>query len=131
MSAVDVSTGLPELPEGKFWRVRHPSIKEPEHSHIAFGPAYWAVDRSKLQVSVVKRETRERNVTRGRLWWKRTEVFREEREFETAKRECEGTQPEDILAAAIALLEQLAEQDRINSLLGSYPPMSLAVVPSD
>ena len=118
-------TNLPELPEGYFWRVRHPSY------HDGWGYSV-REDESKLHVSLIRNITRIRNtrVNRGKniftnFWFagETVQVSNTSEETPTLfSRECKGVAPQAVVNAANSILKEWTKQQETAKLIGDYPP---------
>ena len=118
-------TNLPELPEGYFWRVRHPSYHD----------VWWysvREDESKLHVSLIRNITRIHNtrVNRGKnsftnFWFagETVQVSNTSEETRTLfSRECKEVSPQAVVNAANSILKEWTKQQETAKLIGDYPP---------
>lgn len=118
-------TNLPELPEGYFWRVRHPSY------HDVWGYSV-REDESKLHVSLIEdySETTVSRVNRGKNaltnWFfagetvKQTETL--QATIELYSRECKGVHAQAVVNAANSILKEWTKRRETAKLIGDYPP---------
>lgn len=120
---IDTETGLPELPEGQFWRVT-------DYQPIFSGLTGYGAGHS---VQIVEHVTSPTVQTRWR-WFRWIEI---EGEPETRvnvlqhRQISEALSEESILKTAIDLLESIEEarlaEEAIARLVGDYPPKKLEV----
>lgn len=116
-------TGLPELPEGYLWRVRHRRI---------YNGFYVAsvVDSGKLQVVLIRKwwETRH-NIEMGTPWYRKASTYTESTEIESElfAEDCQGSHPIAVRNAANRIMKRWEGQKIRDSLIGDYPPKKLEV----
>lgn len=144
MTTIDETTGLPELPEGQFWRV-----EKAERNH---GGLFVEYRMPPFQLSIYRRFKQTRKVPKevrwlpGIVWGTReTETIEEQRmnsqsifimESEAPPENTEGPRNEPrrndrltadaILRTAHRIMEERAERERVRNLIGDYPPKSLS-----
>lgn len=128
MSNIDPLTGLPELPEGHFWRVSHPRN---------YGEFYWneEEDKSRLRVFLVRTgtEIEESKEFQGKnfftrmltLWLRVNKVTYEEYDRVEKFRDCKGVHPQAILNAANVIMKEWLKEQETAKLVGVYPPKRL------
>lgn len=118
-----IETGLPALPEGYFWRVRH---------HEAYnwsGLTY--VDKSRLQVLLIKTfsGTRTEKVY-PKPWYRRThkgiEVPYTSEDIQFVE-DAEGTHTIAVRNAANRIMKRWEKAKVRDALVGDYPPKTLEV----
>lgn len=119
-------TGLPALPEGYFWRVRH---------HETYDWAYYdyrtQVDKSRLQVLLIKTfsGTRTEKVY-PKPWYQRTHkeittpYTSEDIQF---VEDAEGTHAIAVRNAANRIMKRWEKAKVRDALVGDYPPKTLEV----
>lgn len=119
---IDQNTGLPQLPEGFFWRVTHP-----------LDPGgYWggySQDTTKLQVLLMEQLPDEEAED------KRSKLIRRLFPLETTwepqapgveyAETCQGTSNQAIVNAAYRVLKRQRRDESLSSKLGDYPPKKL------
>lgn len=119
-------TGLPALPEGYFWRVRHRRL----HPYINW-PQAVETDRSCLQVLLIKTFSG----TRTEEVWPKPWYRRTPREITTPYttediqfvEDCEGTHAIAVRNAANRIMKRWEKAKMRDALVGDYPPMTLEV----
>ena len=115
-------TGLPALPEGYFWRVRHHRTL----LYTYYGERYHT-DTSRLQVELIHRST-ETNYITGRKWFRtvRTEDESVKEQVEFVE-DAEGTHAIAVRNAANRIMKQWEKAKVRDALVGDYPPKTLEV----
>lgn len=116
-------TGLPELPEGYFWRVRH-------HRSRDQGYHDWVVtDTTRLQVLLMQTVSGTRTEKVYPKPWYRlthqeitTPYTYEEIQF---VEDCEGTHPIAVSNAANRIMKRWEKAKVRDALVGDYPPKTL------
>lgn len=118
-------TGLPALPEGYFWRVRH---------HRTWDQGYRfgvIVDSTRLQVLLMRpvSGTRTEKVY-PKPWYRRThqetEVSYTSEDIQFVE-DAEGTHPIAVRNAANRIMKQWEKAKVRDALVGDYPPKTLEV----
>lgn len=120
---LDDATGLPALPEGYFWRVRHRQYR-PTNRYD-----WWDTDTSRLQVLLMRTVS---GVTTEQRWpkpWYRLSprVITVPYTSEDVQyvEDAEGTHPIAVRNAAYRILKQWEKAKVRDALIGDYPPMKL------
>lgn len=118
-------TGLPALPEGYFWRVRHRRYRPyKDYDFIA-------TDETRLQVLLMKTVSGVRTEkVYPKPWYRRTH-----REITTPYtvedtqfvEDCEGTNPIAVRNAANRIVKRWEKAKVRDALVGDYPPKTLEV----
>lgn len=119
-------TGLPILPEGYFWRVRHYR----EYIETSFGPVRYREDKTRLQVQLIHRYELTRTYTNSHRSWFGRYVDKPYRKVDVIEEalfteDTLGTNKIAVQNAAnriVKLWEKAKERDL---LVGDYPPLSL------
>lgn len=112
--AIDLNTGLPELPEGYEWEV----------DYFRSSSGYFTVvDRDKLIVSLYKRAT---FMDVKRRFRKPSKVLDKPRTF-VANAAVQGTAPIAVVNAAYTALKKWEKTKAISDLIGVYPPKKLEI----
>lgn len=118
---LDENTGLPELPEGYFWRVEHPLL------HIHSG--IYQRDTDRLQVGLMKQPEDTLEPDPRSKWVQKILPAKREVSTQTPKMlylsACKGTSDQAIRDAAYTILKRKREDERLASKLGDYPPKKL------
>jgi len=114
---IDLATGLPELPEGHFWRVAHPLE--------AWG--FGECDHARLQVELRVTTTVTSQVKTGRFFGEWMTVQKESSSVVVTEN-CDGTSPADVLEAARRAMENFEARQAAHALVGDYPPKQLGAV---
>lgn len=119
-------TGLPALPEGYFWRVRHR-----RHHPYKNWPEAVATDFSRLQVLLMKTVSGVRTEkVYQKPWYRRTHreittpYTSEDVEF---VEDTEGTNPIAVRNAANRIMKRWEKAKVRDALIGDYPPKTLDV----
>lgn len=118
-------TGLPALPEGYFWRVRH-RLYRPYKDYD-----WMSTDTTRLQVLLMKTVsgTRTEDVW-PKPWYRRnprrvtTPYTLEDTQF---VEDCEGTHSIAVRNAANRIMKRWEKAQVRDSLVGDYPPKTLEV----
>lgn len=119
MTDLSVETGLPEVPEGYYWRVTHP-YKGGEHF-------FTSPDKSRLEVQL-RFASETEHIRLDRHWFRKVTHKSIRKEDDLVLSEvCQGTAPIAVLNAARKIMKARDVQAGIESLLGSYPPKKLEV----
>lgn len=142
---IDVTTGLPELPDGQVWRVCYSSnsLFEPPGWYVRIetvpsDPRWsdWMSPR-RMIVGEDTLDTESREVPNGRTWYGK-KLFRTEKRVLTRPQpivlsatEIESWHDhptaEEVRASAIALVKRIAKREAAERLIGVYPPNKLEV----
>lgn len=117
---IDPNTGLPELPEGYFWRVGHPK-------EYVYGFTF--EDTSKLAVRLMwEQPDREVEDKRNKIVQKlvpRPKRYEPQDPLTVDAQECKGTSDRAILDAANVIMKRWKAKAKMHSKLGDYPPKKL------
>lgn len=112
-------TGLPELPEGHFWRVRY------HHRYSSYGIDY--VDRTRLQVQLIETRTTTWIATQ-RKWFRNKEIsYTDVDKNALFTEDCQGTNPIAVRNAANRIMKLWEKAKVRDALVGDYPPKTLEV----
>lgn len=119
---IDQNTGLPQLPEGYFWRVDHPN------SYGDWSP-FQLEDKTTLQVRLMM-ELPDKAQEDGRHWlikriFPLDNTATPQDPLSLYKRKCKGMSNQAIVNAAYQILKQQSHDKRVASKLGDYPPKKL------
>lgn len=120
-----IETGLPALPEGYFWRVRHRRYRPNKY------PDWVTTDTTRLQVLLIKTfsGTRTEKVY-PKPWYRRTHkeittpYTSEDIEF---VEDAEGTHAIAVRNAANRIMKRWEKAKVRDALVGDYPPKTLEV----
>lgn len=121
---IDEETGLPKLPEGYFWRVRH--HRETAMNSYYGNPYIWE-DKTRLQVQLVNAK-KHTEVTSERKWFRTVEATRETtREVVLFTEDAQGTNPIAVRNTANRIMNLWIKAKERDALVGDYPPKKLEV----
>lgn len=138
---IDGTTGLPELPEGQYWRVLEYDLDNFDGAWTlrieeAAPDPHWTEWRHDNFPSLeIWRGEEKRTITTGRTWYGKRIVEHQVRELTKPKpRVIWRTEikhktpypgPENIRCAADRILDELAQYQAAQKLIGKYPPNKL------
>lgn len=125
MTYIDTATGLPALPDGYFWRVRH-------HRTAVMGTLdyFTRTDTSRLQVQLIHKYTlnqprsiKKRNWIGRKVWV--TEYYEDVAENSLFTEDTLGTNKIAVQNAANRIMKLWEKAKERDALIGDYPPLSL------
>lgn len=116
-------TGLPELPEGYFWRVRHHKTRRLG----AYYGTFYLTDEKRLQVQLIHRKVTTHTRTEKRMFRTVTITDVDAREVELFTEDAQGTNPIAVRNAANRIAKQWARAKERDALVGDYPPKKFDV----
>jgi hypothetical protein len=126
---IDSTTGLPELPEGHFWSVKRTKVHDYGFAYFSGFAVVWMEPNPTGKKRVHGRKhwywlfssyydvpcTEPREKARGTVY---TDV-------QGARTEALELRPDEILEAAVKVVQKVADDERTIALLGDYPPKRL------
>lgn len=121
--SIDVNTGLPQLPEGYFWRVTYPLDED-----YSFFTA--PLDRTKLKVFLME-ESPDKKVEdkRNKLIQRMIplkDTWEKQSPTGTYSELCKGVSNQAIVDAAYRILKRQRRDKALSAKIGDYPPKKLA-----